>query len=65
MQHYGSLPLTTLSLFMAISGGASWGDLVGPLVHISPVYTVVYSFGMILVMFGLLNILSLKGTHFH
>lgn len=55
---YGNLFETMLSLFMSISGGADWRDLVAPLEKISKVYVVAFSLFVIMVLFGMLNILT-------
>jgi len=58
LQHYGTLADTMLSLFMAISGGMDWGDLIQPLLQISHWYYVVYIFFLLFVLFGIMNILT-------
>jgi len=58
MKLYGNLFDTMLSLFMAISGGMDWKDLVEPLERISKLYLYFYIMFVILVIFGLLNILT-------
>lgn len=58
LELYGTLASTMLSLFMAISGGADWKDLVEPLEQISKGYLLLFVIFVILVVFGLLNILT-------
>merc|ERR1719464_1702594 len=46
------------SLVLAISGGADWKDLVAPLSEISSLYTFLYSFFVLFVIMGVLNVLT-------
>jgi len=66
VQHYGTVLSTMTSLFMAISGGMDWYELVTPLHAFSEWYTCIYVFYMLFVLFGILNILTaifVEGAH--
>jgi len=58
VEYYGSLPRSMLSVFLAISGGADWQDVVEPLEEISKWYVVAFSLFVAVLIFGLLNILA-------
>lgn len=58
LQYYRSLPISMLSLFMAISGGCDWKDLLEPLAEISRVYMVIFTLFVTFLLFGMLNILT-------
>jgi len=58
MEFYGNLPSTMLTLFMAISGGKDWRDLAEPLEYISILYLIVFTLFMMIMVFGMLNILT-------
>lgn len=56
--YYGSVGSTMFSLLMAISGGVNWSELVEPLAQISVVYQVLFSFYVLFVLIGVLNVLT-------
>jgi len=58
IEYYGTVTSTMMTLFMAISGGMDWGDLVKPLLEISRWYYAVYVFFLLFVLFGIMNILT-------
>ena len=43
-EYFAGLPVTMLSLFMSISGGVSWENVIAPLKEVSLVWVVVYLF---------------------
>jgi hypothetical protein len=56
---YGSVNTAVLTLYMAISGGADWGDLADPLVaDISGLWSFFYSFYIALFTFAVLNVVT-------
>lgn len=55
---YGSDMDTMFTLLLAISGGVDWNELVVPLNAISPFYKVVFSFYVVFVWIGVLNVLT-------
>jgi len=57
-ESYGSVGATMFSLLLAISGGADWVDLVEPLAEISVLYQVLFSFYVLFVLTGVLNVLT-------
>jgi len=58
LKYYGSLGATMLSLFMAITGGKDWSDLIEPLLEISYWYYGLYIFYLLFVVLGIMNILT-------
>lgn len=59
MRFYGSLGDTMLSLFMAISGGYDWWELLRPLDTVAKNwYTLFFVFYVAVVVFGIMNILT-------
>mmetsp|Transcript_148001 Transcript_148001/g.368874 ORF Transcript_148001/g.368874 Transcript_148001/m.368874 type:complete len:744 (+) Transcript_148001:181-2412(+) len=57
-EHYGSVPKGLLTLFMGISGGKDWGDLMNPLLAIHWSYALVWCFYIFAVVFGMLNVVT-------
>jgi len=57
-EDWGTLPASMLSLFMAISGGIDWHDLLGPLRNISKWYIVIFVAYVLFVVVGVMNILT-------
>merc|ERR1719272_20478 len=58
--------MTMFSLMMAISGGLDWSRILDPLIQISPVYRLLFTFYIVFVVFGVLNVLTgvfLEATH--
>uniref|UniRef100_A0A7S1M2X7 EF-hand domain-containing protein n=1 Tax=Alexandrium catenella TaxID=2925 RepID=A0A7S1M2X7_ALECA len=55
---WGSMPMAMLTLFMAISGGADWQDLLEPLRNISRWYIVIFVAYVLFVVVGVMNILT-------
>jgi len=58
LKYYGSLGSTMLSLFMAITGGINWIELIQPLQTISEWYIVAFVLYVTFVLLGMLNILT-------
>jgi len=54
--HFGSLLQAVLSLFMCITGGRDWFDVVEPLWEISPWYTLAFSVYIFFMTLGVLNV---------
>jgi len=57
-QTFGSVQITLLSLFQAISGGIDWKALMVPLSLVSWRYTLLLFLYIFVVLFGLLNIVA-------
>lgn len=55
---YGDLKMTMRTLFEAVSGGNDWGGLLAPLASLSSAYEYLFVFYVILVVFGIMNILT-------
>jgi len=55
---YGHLFLSIYNLFQAISGGADWGDVAGPLLELGWGYAVFFSIFMCFTLFAVLNIVT-------
>jgi len=58
VRYFGSLTMSMLSLFMAISGGCDWNELLEPLRGISEWYILIFVFYVTFVVFGVMNILT-------
>eukprot|EP00971_Amphidinium_carterae_P279821 5554582-Amphidinium_carterae.1 len=57
-EYYGTLGSSLLTLFMSISGGADWLDLVQPLMQFSKAYVLIYVLFVSFVVFGAMNVLT-------
>lgn len=57
-EYYSSYPMTFFSLFMAITGGEDWWNVVKPLLDISAAYGVVFVLYISLMVLGTLNIIT-------
>ncbi|CAJ1365402.1 unnamed protein product [Effrenium voratum] len=57
-KYFSSLPVTMLSLFMSISGGVSWEELVSPLQAISVLWVFVLLFYVSFTYFAVLNVVT-------
>jgi len=57
-EYFGSLAATMLSLFMSISGGVSWENVISPLKKISTAWVVVYLFYISFTYFAVLNVVT-------
>jgi len=55
---YGSLAMTMLTLFMSLTGGVDWWDVVEPLLYISPGYALVFIFFQIIGALAVLNVIN-------
>jgi len=55
---FGSVEKGLLTLFMGISGGADWGDIMRPLMDIHVVYGLAFVLYIFFVIFGVLNIVT-------
>mmetsp|Transcript_55318 Transcript_55318/g.131989 ORF Transcript_55318/g.131989 Transcript_55318/m.131989 type:complete len:736 (+) Transcript_55318:108-2315(+) len=58
LDYYGSLADCLLTLFMSISGGADWNDLLQPLKDFSKAYVLIYVFYIAFMVFGVTNVLT-------
>lgn len=58
VEYYGSVPKACYTLFIAISGGMDWDDVVAPLLAVSPWYRVVFSGYIFFTTFGVLNVVT-------
>eukprot|EP00931_Biecheleriopsis_adriatica_P021401 TRINITY_DN1399_c0_g1_i1.p1 TRINITY_DN1399_c0_g1~~TRINITY_DN1399_c0_g1_i1.p1 ORF type:complete len:676 (+),score=167.70 TRINITY_DN1399_c0_g1_i1:67-2094(+) len=57
-EYYASFPMAFFSLFMAITGGDDWKNIVWPLLDISPVYGFLFMIYISLMVVGVLNIIT-------
>jgi len=55
---YKSMPRTMYSLLIAITGGTDWVQIMGPVENISWAYQAVFTFYVIFVVVGVLNVLT-------
>jgi len=55
--YYAGVFETLYTLLMSVSGGISWGEVAAPFISIHAIYGVAFTFFIIFVMFGLLNVL--------
>lgn len=55
---YRSLPQTMYSLLVAISGGTDWIDIMHPVKRISVTYQLVFTFYVLFVTMGVVNVLT-------
>ncbi|CAL1131773.1 unnamed protein product [Cladocopium goreaui] len=56
--HWANLRLSMLSLFMAISQGLNWEDLLTPLLNVSEVAAVLLILYVIMTIFAILNVVN-------
>jgi len=56
--YFASLPHAMLSLFMSISGGVSWEEVIAPLAQISYFWVVIYLFYISFTYFAVLNVVT-------
>lgn len=57
-QYFGSVQNTMLTLFMSISAGVNWENVLGPLKTISLVWVFVYLFFIAFTVFAVLNVVT-------
>jgi len=57
-QYFGGLGTSMLSLFMSIAGGVSWEEVLAPLTHISPVWSMCFVFFISFTNFAVLNVVT-------
>jgi len=55
---FGTVPETVVSLFMAITGGADWGEMMYALGDISIVYALFFVFYIAVMVFGICNVIT-------
>eukprot|EP00927_Polykrikos_kofoidii_P082170 TRINITY_DN80_c0_g1_i2.p1 TRINITY_DN80_c0_g1~~TRINITY_DN80_c0_g1_i2.p1 ORF type:complete len:784 (-),score=171.80 TRINITY_DN80_c0_g1_i2:322-2406(-) len=58
LEAYGSMQKALLSLFMAISGGKDWSELMTPLYNLHWFYSIVFLFYIFFTLFGVLNVVT-------
>jgi len=58
LSKYGSIASSMLTLFMAITGGTDWSELLAPLQLVSPYYTLFFILYVAFTVFGVMNILT-------
>merc|ERR1712136_207949 len=56
--YLGSMSMTTLSLFMSISGGIDWWTLGNVLLHISTAYLLLFLFFILFTVLAVLNVVT-------
>jgi len=56
--YFGSLPMTMLTLFMSVSGGVDWWDVVDTLLSISVLYVVLFLVFVIVTVLAIMNVIS-------
>merc|ERR1740121_1715413 len=54
--YFGGIYTSMVSLFMAISGGADWGDVMQPLVEMNSVYGPFFIGYIFFLYFGVINV---------
>eukprot|EP00927_Polykrikos_kofoidii_P046967 TRINITY_DN41065_c0_g2_i1.p1 TRINITY_DN41065_c0_g2~~TRINITY_DN41065_c0_g2_i1.p1 ORF type:complete len:710 (-),score=121.01 TRINITY_DN41065_c0_g2_i1:26-1981(-) len=57
-EHFGSLAEVVLSLFMAVSGGTDWYELMSPLSDLSQFYGWLFVFYIAFVLVGVMNVVT-------
>jgi len=57
-QYWKSIPVSMLSLYMAITGGINWKEVIEPLSEVGTVYTAIFIGYIILAQLAVLNILT-------
>lgn len=55
---YGNMPITMLSLSMAVTGGSDWSTAMRPLRKLPWIYTLVYILFIAFSIFGVLNVVT-------
>eukprot|EP00746_Dinoflagellata_sp_MGD_P085194 gnl/MRDRNA2_/MRDRNA2_33743_c0_seq1.p1 gnl/MRDRNA2_/MRDRNA2_33743_c0~~gnl/MRDRNA2_/MRDRNA2_33743_c0_seq1.p1 ORF type:complete len:718 (+),score=90.53 gnl/MRDRNA2_/MRDRNA2_33743_c0_seq1:228-2156(+) len=55
---YGTLLRSTYSLFKAVAGGQSWGEIADPLLIISPFLCVLFCIFVLFIVFAVLNVVT-------
>mmetsp|Transcript_111913 Transcript_111913/g.289173 ORF Transcript_111913/g.289173 Transcript_111913/m.289173 type:complete len:247 (+) Transcript_111913:2-742(+) len=58
MKYWSTLPRSMFSLYMAITGGISWGELSDPLSDVSGIYVALFAGYIILTQLAVLNVLT-------
>eukprot|EP00415_Alexandrium_ostenfeldii_P004694 UN4694 len=56
LEYYGSVPAAVLSLFMTISGGIDWVDVMRPLQAIHWIYQLLFTMYVFVMVIGVLNV---------
>mmetsp|Transcript_12991 Transcript_12991/g.30901 ORF Transcript_12991/g.30901 Transcript_12991/m.30901 type:complete len:636 (+) Transcript_12991:61-1968(+) len=57
-RYYASLSDTMLSLFMCVSGGVNWSEVMAPLPLISPIWALLFLFFICFTYFAVLNVVT-------
>mmetsp|Transcript_78831 Transcript_78831/g.218035 ORF Transcript_78831/g.218035 Transcript_78831/m.218035 type:complete len:377 (+) Transcript_78831:749-1879(+) len=57
LAHFPNLPRALFTLLLCITGGLDWYNVVQPLMCVAPIYVVFFSAYIIVVVFGVLNVL--------
>jgi len=58
LKYFGSVTTTMLSLFMSISGGVSWEDVLAPLRRVSEIWVVLFIMYVSFTYFAVLNVMT-------
>lgn len=58
LERYGTVLRSMYTLLLAVANGSNWEELVEPLSRISPVYQVLFTFYVVFVLIGVLNVLT-------
>lgn len=56
--YFHSLPMALLTLFMTITGGISWWDVVKLFLDVSLVYVVLYALFVVIMLLAVMNIIT-------
>jgi len=56
--HYGNIGRSILSLYLGTTGGADWGELAGPLAHVSGFLPALFGLYVAFLVIGVLNIVT-------
>lgn len=58
VEYYGSLGRTVYTLFQAMSGGISWGEVANPLGDLGVLYEVMFNVYITFVVFAVMNVVT-------
>eukprot|EP00927_Polykrikos_kofoidii_P081890 TRINITY_DN7986_c0_g1_i1.p1 TRINITY_DN7986_c0_g1~~TRINITY_DN7986_c0_g1_i1.p1 ORF type:complete len:787 (-),score=140.13 TRINITY_DN7986_c0_g1_i1:187-2547(-) len=58
LKYFGTVPLSTLTLFQTITGGLNWEVLVEPLFGVHPLYMIAFFVYVVFAMFAVLNVVT-------
>jgi len=56
--YFGSVSVASLSLFMSLTSGDNWGNMIKPLTKVSIVYAIVFIVFLVFLQLGVLNVVT-------